>query len=645
MASGTITGTTSNKNVTAYLYWSSSVDKTKNISTVTVNLSYKARMGEVSYGSGTFSVTIGNATKSASVDEIRITPLARTTVLEFTQTVNHNADGTMSLKISASGSMPDALGQPFISTTISGTADLDPIRFEATTLDSISAEPFKGYFNETLTYKYTPKHDWLYNCCKIYYQPSTQTGNISTDDDLIKTIFLGQQSAITQTATVTLSEDELSNIYERMPNCASGALHFIIRTYSDSEYSDQIGDYSIKTIGLSIPITSATIPTATMLLSPVSALPSQFEDVYVQGKSKVNASFTNAAAKYGATIQMYNIHIAGVSSNSSPNASIQSGYLGTSGTIVVTGTVKDSRGISLVLEQTITVIPYASPTILPASGESSIVCARCNKYGELSESGTYLKIKAKRRYSEVLSSDVQKNFCSIRYRYKEASATYYSDWKTILASTVTNDEVETDPLLNEGLSASKSYLVQIGVIDTIGETHTVTLTVPTASVYMHRAGSLNSLGIGKYVEEENTIDVAEIFTTKFRGKVIFESETWVDLGLSENVSKSSVKIGRHEDTGCYFRVHHGEKQVTVTFNCAFSYENESIQVNKTTIPEEYRPKRNVCAICATGGRAIARVYINANGNVLIDWIQKLTDTANTTSVEVAWIDGYIDYWI
>jgi hypothetical protein len=178
--------------------------------------------------------------------------------------------------------------------------------------------------------------------------------------------------------------------------------------------------------------------------------------------------------------------------------------------------VTDSRGYSRKYTKTITVLDYSVPKIVPISGESEVVAARCDSSGNLSDTGTYLKIKAKRSYSKVISSGAQKNLCSIRYRYK-AEGGSYSSWTTILATTATSDEVVTGALLGGALSVQSSYMVQVQAVDSIGETGTTTISLPTERVYMHKAGSINSLGIGEYVEEENTVSVSEQIGVRLKG--------------------------------------------------------------------------------------------------------------------------------
>lgn len=123
------------------------------------------------------------------------------------------------------------------------------------------------------------------------------------------------------------------------------------------------------------------------------------------------------------------------------------------------------------------------------------------------------------------------------------------------------------------------------------------------------------------------------------------STHWQDLGLSSNVTAAGTSMGR-TPYGCSYRVV-DENHVYVAFNCSFEYtvDGGSIIVNSTSIPEKYRPTRNVYAFCATGGRYVSRIYVNTSGNVAIEWVQFLYDTSATGSHIGTWIDGYIDYWV
>lgn len=644
---------------------------------------------------------------------------ATATIVDKTITVTHKTDGSGSVKVRVW--MDTGISVGVVTQTKSLT--LTTIA-RASSMDALSCNT--AYFNGTMTYKYTPKSASYYNRCNIAL-------NIDGEYTAVKTINLGQKAASQQMSTVTLSDSELSIIYNKLPSAKKGTLRFTIRTYSDSGYSTQVGDAPYKQITLTIPNISATQPTATMTVTPASSLSSPFDTLYIKGRTKVDVNFTNAEGKFSSSIVSYTMSVSGKSYGSP----YTSEYLTTEGDIAVKGTLKDSRGYSRTYTKTITVIPYANPRIIPVSGEDEIIAARCDSSGNLTDSGTYLKIKAKRSYSKVVASGEQKNFCSIRYRYKVEGGSY-SSWTTILATTATSDEITTGALLGGALDTTKSYVVQVGVVDTIGESNNTTISIPTDKIYMHRAGSLNSLGIGQYVEEKNCIDIAnelniygrvygigktkvaiqegedfnefrnfgvyavtsnaiaktianipvpsagrlivssgngsgkqsgtytyilqeyitfngyyhcyrEVYTSDDEGVWYFNkweiqsSRYWVDLGLSEDVSESTYNMGR-SPYSCAYRVEN-ENHIYISFNCSFTYSGENIVVNLNKIPEAYRPARNMYCFCPIGGKYIARVLATTAGNVVIEWVQNLLSTEETTSRSGSWIDGYIDYWI
>lgn len=627
----TINGSTGNENIDAKIEWSYTQDKATKKSTVTAALKYKRNnTGFATMGTGTFSITI-NGTKKSETKYLKITESDWVTAVEATVEVSHGSNGAAkTITISATGSIPDTT---LTSTSVSDTVTL-PYMAIASTINGVGCST--KYFTGQFIYNYTVVAPWAYHKCNISYE-------LGNGEYLgIRSIAEGWKKEGRYAPSVTLSEDELLTIYDQLPVSGTGTLRFTFRTYSDSGYTKQIGEASYKQIQLNLPNDTMTQPTATMTLKPVNSLDSPFDALYIGGKTKVDVDFTNGEGKFGASIKSYNMRV--LQQGKYFAAPHISEYLTTSGTVDVYGYVTDSRDFTREYHKQINVIEYSSPRILPPSGESNIICGRCDAEGNLSDSGTYLKIRAKRSYSKVVASGEQKNFCSIRYRYK-ADGGSYTDWTTILANNASSDEVTTGALLEGKLLQTSAYVVQVGVIDDLGESDYTTISIPTDKIYMHRAGSLRSLGIGKYVEEENTVDIADDITTKFRGKVSFAGEAWTNLGLSANVSESESNIGRWGGTGCYYRVCAGDKHIYVAFNCAFKYSGDPIQVNQNPIPEAYRPDRNVYAICATGGRAVARILVNKAGNILVDWIQVLSTADVTTSSQVDWIDGYIDYWV
>ena len=117
---------------------------------------------------------------------------------------------------------------------------------------------------------------------------------------------------------------------------------------------------------------------------------------------------------------------------------------------------------------------------------------------------------------------------------------------------------------------------------------------------------------------------------------------WVELTRSGNASTPTV-IARG-GAGCFYRVIN-ENHVFVRFNCAFTFNGNSINLNSATIPERYRPKYNAYAMCPVNDRAIARASVAADGYIYVNAVQNMATATTTTSFTVNWIDGYIDYWI
>jgi hypothetical protein len=496
-------------------------------------------------------------------------------------------------------------------------------------LDALSCAT--SYFDGEITYKYTPPNNAFYTRCTVTIGSTT-----------VKTINHARASG-QQTAKITLAESEISTIYGQLPNGTRGKLCFTFRAYTDSGYTKQIGGDSFKEIELNIPNNDSTKPTATLSFSPESSLPSAFSSLYIKGKTKVVADLTGGAGKYGASIKSYKVTI-GTQSGSPP---LTSAFVSSAGELAVTGVVTDSRGFSRTYTTNVTIIAHSAPRLLPVSGESGVVAARCNASGAINESGTYLKIRAKREYSKVVADGIQKNFCSVQYRYKAEGGSYNS-WTEILARTASSDEVTTGALLGGMLSTTTSYAVQIRAVDDIGDEVITTISVPTEDVYMHRAGSIGSLGFGMFVEESNTVAIAKNKTIKIGGKLEVDGISigdtgWKSIGLLDGVAESAEKAGRG-GSGLFYRVINGN-HVYVAFNCAFQYNGAPLTIGASRIPAPYKPARNVYTLNTTSGRGVARAFVNSEGDVRIDYVQDMASGASTSSYTVNWIDGYIDYFV
>ena len=272
-------------------------------------------------------------------------------------------------------------------------------------------------------------------------------------------------------------------------------------TYTDSGCTSQVGASDDETFTVTVPSTLG--PVAAMTLSPVNSLASPFNTMYIQGKTKVQADFSGSAGQYGATIKSLALTVGGATDSTSP---YQSNLLGTSGSVEIKGTVTDTREWPTDIKKTINVIQYGAPSVIPYSGEKKIVCARCLEDGTLSTSGTHLRIKAGRKFSKVLSGGVQKNFCLLGYRYVASGGTLPAAFTPIIEKTTASDFID---LVVPGvtLAATSSYTVQIRAIDDVGDSSTLTFSIPTETITMHLKKNKRGVGIGKYAETDDLFDV------------------------------------------------------------------------------------------------------------------------------------------
>ena len=266
-------------------------------------------------------------------------------ILDTTFTIAHNPDGTGMVRVRTW--MEPGLFEKEI--TQEKTLNLTTITKSSTMDELICTGTY--LFPDYIRYKYTSKSIRYYNRCYITLQ-------LDEGDVTVKTKDLGQKAA-QLSDSVALDYFELSTIYNALPNSTKGKLRFTLRTYSDSEYTNQVGDSSYKEITLAIPNDATTQPTMTMTLAPFNEIFTTPTPMYIKTKSKVKATFTNGTGKYGATIVSYKLTVDG-KDYASPYTSDR---LTTAGSVTVKGTITDSRGFSRTYTETVSVIDYDNPSM------------------------------------------------------------------------------------------------------------------------------------------------------------------------------------------------------------------------------------------------------------------------------------------
>lgn len=506
MAYKTIYGTTSNQFIESAIDWDYTSDVEANASTVTAKLYYRrTNTGYTTSGTGSFSITINGKTQSKTGVKLDI---SNTWVLAMsaTITVPHNPDGTKTITISAAGSLPPS---SLTETYCSDTVTLNAIP-RASEIDSAA----NVTLGNACSVKWTPK------ATSFRYKLKFSIGDWIGWSDVIHP---NKTSPYTYNG-YTLPIDIATEIPKK-----TGTMTVTLYSYSDSGATSQIGSADTETFTVTVPENELTKPSVTMEIEPVSDLKAPFDSLYIQGKSKVQATL-DWAAELGAEIVESYISVDGTTYGEP----YESAYLTKPGVISVIGTVKDSRehyGNSA--KQDITVIPYSKPMAQAASGESNIVATRCDANGNIKDTGTYLKIKAKLIYEKVTSDGTQTNFGKLQYRYR-AEGRLWSDWYTILNSASTTDtEVTTGALLNGSLSIKTNYQVQVRAIDDIEESEPITLSVPSDDVYMDRPAGGKSMGLGGYSSGPGNLDV--YWKTKARGGLSLFNKEGEEISADETL--------------------------------------------------------------------------------------------------------------
>ena len=134
--------------------------------------------------------------------------------------------------------------------------------------------------------------------------------------------------------------------------------------------------------------------------SEANAVVSTAIGAYVQGKSKLKISLSGVSPKYGATITGYSISFDGsLYSVAAPTT----GVVKDSGSLTITATITDSRGLQATKTATVTILAYSPPMV------SKLQLDRANSNGTLNQIGTYIKTTRSGSASSLKVSTVEKN--------------------------------------------------------------------------------------------------------------------------------------------------------------------------------------------------------------------------------------------
>lgn len=315
----------------------------------------------------------------------------------------------------------------------------------------------------------------------------------------------------TGTLSYTFTNDDIEALRTMTAGTWScGGMFFLKGTTADgTEYTDS------RPFTFSLTENPDTKPTVTMTIAPSNpnTFPSALASTYVQGKSGVKATITGEG-KYGGSISSYALSVGGVNKTSSSNV-VSSETIKSSGNVTVIGSAFDSRGFMGTATQTISVLEYSKPLVIPRSTDTAIQCYRSDGNGKRMGNSTSVWIKAKRSYHSLNGN----NKCKLQWRRRLATDEWNDSshtWVDLIARTTTNTD-EYSGLVSGTFELSKAYSVQIRAIDDVGEYDRKEFDVPTQDVALHLGAGGKNVSIGEYC------DYAEDYTFRSSWKAFFDN--------------------------------------------------------------------------------------------------------------------------
>ena len=473
--SGTISSSIHSGHYTLRISWSATQNITNNTSTITAKM-YLVQDPSWSLSIQSRSNTCSIAGVSTAFTSPAISSGGGSTILlgTVTRTVNHNADGSRNVAISATFNINATIsGSKYNSITASATVTLDTIpRVSGFSLSSSSV-----VLGNPITISITRQSTSFTH--RIKYIWGQQTGTIASS------------VATSYTWTVPLT------FANGIPHGTSGTCYVIVETMSGSTV---IGSQT-KTFTGTVPTSIVPSITSVALSDPSGQVPEAFGGAFVKGKSTLRI-VTAASGAYGSTISSYQVTANGTTYSSND---VNTGVLNASGTMPVVITVTDSRGRTASTTRNITVHDYHTPII------SIFDVKRVNASGEDDDEGENVKIS----YETILATVGGKNGGSMAIYYKMSNDV---NWLTAAYEESIPSAI-SDSIIVNGISIDSTYDVRIDVADSFVSSSR-SAQVPTASVALDFLANGTGMGIGKVAELTDTLDVG--WSARFRKSAQFD---------------------------------------------------------------------------------------------------------------------------
>ena len=327
------------------------------------------------------------------------------------------------------------------------------------------------------------------------------------------------------------------SLCSKIPSAWSGTITIACTTYNGTAKVDTSSVY----LYFKVPDNSTTKPKISGIsLAPVSSLASPFDKLYIQGMSKVKATYTTSApysSVESVKMAVQSKTVAGTTTTAT------SGYLSNGSNVAVSFTVTNARGQTNTGSATIsTVYEYSKPLVVATSNNAKAICSRGNEDGTVDVAGLKLVIKAKRQYSSIGGN----NTCTLWYRIKTYDGLPLSDSaekKTLLSSSNSANEYSS-AVSGVTLSNTLSYTVEVGVTDQLSDDASIVYFIPTSEATFHLAKGGKGASFGGYSKGDGLeVPWKSTFTGAVHGKAY-------GLGSLPSIPKNS-DINNYTTPGVY----------------------------------------------------------------------------------------------
>lgn len=629
------TNATQNTSTVIVSYWLKKDPNIQNLATTSDDCKFKIECG-------------GKTVSNSQIDQYynsSMTLLPNNTekcIVRHTFTIPHNADGTKSITIKVSGGF-GGTSVNYYTLTISKTITLPAIKMASTIIGitdavignniSVSWKPYSKNFYYRLLFVHGYDNARVYTAGTTYdpiFPNADQSG--STESIFTYSGFTVPTELID---VITDSESDFMRVY--------------LYTYSDSNYTNQVGFSDIATCRISIP--NNIRPTIESY--DYQAIP-KVQGLYADGY--VNFTFSiNASGAYSSTIEKFNItyriyergaYKNGTTDFSSTDitrnvddtfsCSVSTGYFQSglsqddnNSSIIFSITAEDSRGrLSAPIMCSTNLYSYSLPSI-------NLFRVERNSHNYnivdvwLNATGSSLRL------NNTVSG-------IINYRrtgsstWKSAGYIHSTDTYPV-ANRLNAEGVSIVPVAGDIFEENYSYDIQAYVYDAIGNVVTAQAYVGVTSVLIDFKAGGNGLGVGKMAETDSVevalpskfFDTAEFsdqvkFSEPIK-RVINSSELTIadminynsyyvdssDLasGFSLNDSNSPIRFGRVGN------VVHIVGNIKVTANISLN----DARSGKTffTLPEGYRPTDDIYVSSQSSGMYSWVLCIDTNGNMKV----------------------------